>query len=169
MFEDMRQPPLVHTRSFHSNYDLLASYPEDGENLPVRTNAEGAPEIVLVPNMLPLPPASYANVPPLARHDHILVFSTTVTNTWVSGYGVLANDRDAEHDLLTATLVSGPMQGTLSLTASGFFTYTPTTGTLINDSFTYRASDGLHDSNVVRVTISAGRERTFLPVVQRGD
>ena len=40
--------------------------------------------------------------------------------------GVLANDTDADGDTLTAVLVAGPANGTLTLNADGSFTYTPT-------------------------------------------
>ena len=39
--------------------------------------------------------------------------------------GVLRNDSDANGDALTASLVQGPLHGTLALNADGTFTYTP--------------------------------------------
>jgi YVTN family beta-propeller protein len=59
---------------------------------------------------------------------------------------------DADNDALTYSLVSGPSSGTLSLSPSGAFTYTPSaaardaaaqTSFEDFDSFTVRASDGL--------------------------
>ena len=56
--------------------------------------------------------------------------------------GVLANDSDADGDPLTATLVTGPANGTLTLNADGSFNYTPNANFNGSDSFTYTAGDG---------------------------
>jgi len=56
--------------------------------------------------------------------------------------GVLANDTDQENDPLTAQLLSGPADGTLTLNADGSFVYTPNTGFSGTDSFSYQARDG---------------------------
>ncbi len=42
--------------------------------------------------------------------------------------GVLTNDSDIESDPLTALLVSGPTNGSISLAADGSFLYTPDAG-----------------------------------------
>ncbi len=47
-----------------------------------------------------------------------------------------------------------PAHGTLALAADGSFTYTPASGFVGQDSFTYKANDGSLDSNVATVTIS---------------
>jgi FtsP/CotA-like multicopper oxidase with cupredoxin domain len=68
--------------------------------------------------------------------------------------GVLGNDDDADGDALSASLVSGPANGTLNLNANGGFTYTPAgtfTGTV---SFQYRAYDGALYSDPVTVQIT---------------
>lgn len=52
--------------------------------------------------------------------------------------GVLGNDTDPTQDTLTAVLVSGPSNGTLTLNADGSFVYTPGLGFVPGgDSFTY--------------------------------
>ena len=81
---------------------------------------------------------------------------TTPLNTAlvVAAPGILANDTDADHEPLTATVLSQPAHGTLSLNANGSFTYTPTTGFSGADSFTYTASDGMLTSNTATVNIS---------------
>jgi VCBS repeat-containing protein len=56
--------------------------------------------------------------------------------------GVLGNDGDVDGDALTAMLVRGPANGTLTLNADGSFTYTPNADFFGNDSFVYAASDG---------------------------
>ena len=55
---------------------------------------------------------------------------------------------------LTAVLVTGPTHGTLTLNADGSFTYTPAANFNGSDSFTYRASDGLAQSNVATVSLT---------------
>ncbi len=55
--------------------------------------------------------------------------------------GVLGNDSDPEGGSLTAVLVSGPSNGTLSLAADGSFTYTHDGSDTTTDSFTYKAKD----------------------------
>ncbi|WP_255059507.1 Ig-like domain-containing protein [Mycolicibacterium arenosum] len=71
-----------------------------------------------------------------------------------AGTGVLANDTDVENSALTATLVSGPANGTLTLNANGSFTYTPTVNFNGTDSFTYTATDGQATSTAATVTIT---------------
>ncbi len=71
--------------------------------------------------------------------------------------GVLGNDYDADGDTLTAVLVSGPANGSLSLNANGSFVYTPNADWNGTDSFTYRANDGTVSGNVATVTIVVNR------------
>lgn len=59
--------------------------------------------------------------------------------------GVLANDRSPLDVLLSASLVSPPQHGTLSLAADGSFRYQPAEGFVGEDHFTYRASAGSSD------------------------
>jgi len=60
---------------------------------------------------------------------------------------------DADGDTLTYTVVTPPAQGALSGTAPNL-TYTPATGYLGADSFTYKANDGTVDSNTATVSIT---------------
>jgi len=83
-------------------------------------------------------------------HDQTL----TGSNFYFGGSGILANDTDADHDALTATLVAGPQNGSLTFSLDGTFSYTPTPGFSGTDSFTYQASDGLLTSNVATATIT---------------
>ena len=72
--------------------------------------------------------------------------------------GVLANDTDANGDILSAILVSGPSsrQGSLTLHADGSFEFTPTGSFTGTTSFQYVASDGEDSSQVATVTLSIG-------------
>ncbi len=65
----------------------------------------------------------------------------------------MANDREAGGSALTATLVSAPAHGTLSLQADGTFTYRPAAGFVGADTFTYAADDGVSASAPVAVRI----------------
>lgn len=92
-------------------------------------------------------------VKPVAFNDEYQVERDTVLNTKIVN-GVLANDVDDNYDALTAVKVSDPANGTLTLNTNGSFTYTPRPGYLGNDSFTYRARDGIDLSdNIATVTI----------------
>ena len=55
---------------------------------------------------------------------------------------------------LTAILVSGVSNGTLTLSSNGSFTYTPSLNFNGADSFTYKANNGSFDSNVVTVSLT---------------
>ena len=76
--------------------------------------------------------------------------------------GVIANDSDADGDLLTASLVSLPAHGTVSFASDGSFSYEPTTDYVGVDSFVYELSDGT-DTMEAEVTIQVGTD--FGPVV----
>lgn len=67
---------------------------------------------------------------------------------------VLANDSDPDGDPLTASLIAGPIQGSLMLNSDGSFSYIPNLGFNGNDSFTYVASDGSLNSGVVTATLT---------------
>ncbi|QIB64750.1 tandem-95 repeat protein [Kineobactrum salinum] len=71
-----------------------------------------------------------------------------------AGANVLANDSDPDGDSLTAILVNSTSNGSLQLNADGSFSYTPNTGYVGPDSFSYRASDGELNSDVVTVNLS---------------
>ncbi|MCI0359598.1 MAG: cadherin-like domain-containing protein, partial [Planctomycetaceae bacterium] len=90
---------------------------------------------------------------PQAQDDSFNVSEDSVLNIGFTE-GVLANDTDADGDPLTATLVSGPANGTLALNADGSFTYIPTADFTGSDSFTYTATDGAGVSNVATVNIT---------------
>ena len=91
------------------------------------------------------------NDAPVATSDNFNVNAGDTLN--VAATGVLTNDGDIEGDPLTAILVTGPANGTLSLAADGSLVYTPDTGFFGTDSFFYQASDGLLPSNTVEVQI----------------
>ena len=90
-----------------------------------------------------------SNAAPTAVDDTV----TTPEDTPVSG-NVLTNDSDSDGNPLSASLVTGPTHGSLSLAASGAFTYTPTANYNGPDSFSYAASDGAANTNAnVGITV----------------
>ncbi len=89
--------------------------------------------------------------PPAAVNDsYAVALGQTLT---IAAPGVLANDTNPGNAPLSAALVEEPLSGTLSLAADGSFTYTSTEAFAGQDSFTYRADNGLA-SNVATVTIA---------------
>jgi len=80
--------------------------------------------------------------------------ATEDTTLNISAPGVLSNDTDVDGDPLQAIVVTGPTHGTLSPGPTGSITYTPALNYNGADSFTYKASDGSLNSNIVVVSIS---------------
>ena len=72
----------------------------------------------------------------------------------VAAPGLLAYDSDAASGPLTIALVSAPIDGTVAINPNGSFTYTPNTGFVGTDAFTYQANDGIANSNVATVNLT---------------
>jgi VCBS repeat-containing protein len=87
----------------------------------------------------------------------------------VTAPGVLENDTDADGDSLTAVLVTGVSNGSLTLNADGSFSYTPNAEFIGTDSFTYKANDGEVDSTLpttVTITVQEdGMLYYYLPLI----
>jgi CSLREA domain-containing protein len=81
-----------------------------------------------------------ANTPPMARDDAYTGHENQMLN--VAPVGVLRNDSDANHDPLTAHLISGPRHGSVILHGDGSFRYVPKHGVSGAESFKYRVTDG---------------------------
>ncbi|MEZ0343103.1 Ig-like domain-containing protein, partial [Mycobacterium sp. pV006] len=79
------------------------------------------------------------NDTPVARNDSYTIDEDTPLV--VGGPGLVGNDTDVENDPLTAVLVDGPKNGTLTLNPNGSFTYIPDDNWHGLDSFTYKAVD----------------------------
>ena len=95
------------------------------------------------------------NGPPVAFTDSIILGLGSTSSLLANGTNnVLLNDIDPDGDVLTATLVSTPSFGTIVLNPGGTFTYVQDGVMNGGDSFTYKANDGVSDSNVVSVTIA---------------
>ena len=72
----------------------------------------------------------------------------------VAANGVLGNDIESLGHELTATQVTSPANGDLTLTGNGSFTYQPDADFHGTDSFTYKANNGTEDSNSATVSIT---------------
>ena len=95
------------------------------------------------------------NDPPVAFPDSITVGVGQTTSLLTGGSNnVLLNDTDPDGNPLTAELVTGTSSGTLLLNNDGTFSYTQNGVMDAGDSFTYKANDGLLDSNTVTVNIA---------------
>jgi len=76
----------------------------------------------------------------------------------VEAPGVLENDDTMEGGTMTASPWTGPSNGGVVLSSDGSFTYTPNTGFMGVDSFTYRVSndEGLGGVGTVTITVGSG-------------
>lgn len=96
------------------------------------------------------PPPPDENNPPVANNDS---YATLKNNA--GSLNVLVNDSDPDGDALGVVSVTDPPGGVVTFTAAGMVTYTPNTGFVGSDSFTYKISDGeLFDTATVSVTVS---------------
>lgn len=89
------------------------------------------------------------NTAPTASSSSAHVFTDTPTTLDLDAV-------DADFDVITYIVQSGPGHGTLSDCSSGSCVYTPTTGYTGTDSFTFIASDGELSSAPASVTITVG-------------
>ena len=103
------------------------------------------------------PPMGAPNSAPTAIADAFDMDQGT-TLTIAASEGLLANDLDSNSDPLSASVVTTPSDGSLSLNTDGSFTYSPNANFVGSDTFTYVASDGNSISSPATVTI------TVLPV-----
>jgi hypothetical protein len=104
--------------------------------------------------------AIFVSGPPLALDDGYSTNEDTLLTIPSSGvFGVLDNDLDLDLDPLTASVLTGPSNGVLSMNPDGSFTYDPNSDFNGIDTFTYEACDPggptpLCDSATVAITVS---------------
>jgi large repetitive protein len=93
-------------------------------------------------------------------NDAPVASAQSVTTNEDTAKAIALTASDVEGSTLTYTVVTGPAHGTLSGTGSAR-TYTPAANFNGADSFTFRANDGLLDSNIatVSITVSAVNDR----------
>ncbi len=83
-----------------------------------------------------------------------VVATVAGTPVTLTAAAVLANDSDPDGDAMTAELVAGAANGTVTMSADGSFTYTPNDGFRGTDTFTYEVTDGELVSGLIQVTVS---------------
>lgn len=89
---------------------------------------------------------------PVGVDDSYMVDEDTTLST--PAPGVLGNDSDPQNNPLTAILDTDVTHGSLTFNADGSFSYTPTSNYNGIDSFTYKATDGTHQSGVITVLLT---------------
>ncbi|QDV13024.1 putative outer membrane protein PmpB precursor [Rosistilla oblonga] len=89
------------------------------------------------------------NDAPVGQNDTFEV----IAGESLTGQGVLLNDLDVDGDSLTATLIDGPSNGTLTLLPDGTFSYQPDLEFAGVDRFTYVAVDGSEVSEPTEVLL----------------
>ena len=94
------------------------------------------------------------NEAPVALDDHYVVDRGHVLT--VSAPGVLGNDVDPDHDVLSARIISSPLIGAVTLNTNGSFTYTPPVDFSGQTEFRYEASDprGLRAQATVFINVN---------------
>ena len=108
-------------------------------------------ELNSAPQMVSLT-VTTTNVPPTAAADS---YSVAEDNALVVPVpGLLANDTDADGNLLLAILKAQPAHGAVTINLNGSFTYTPDDDFNGEDTFYYAAYDGLAYSADQAVTIT---------------
>lgn len=96
------------------------------------------------------------NAPTAVADSYTVDEDTTLTVSIAEG--VLANDTDVESDTLTAAITTTSAHGTVTLAADGSFVYVPNADYFGTDSFTYTASDGVHQSTAATVAITVAAQ-----------
>ncbi len=111
--------------------------------------------------------APSVNIPPDAQTD---LYSTLKNSPLAvsAAFGVFANDTDADGDVLEALLLSGPLNGAVTLNPDGSFVYTPTADFTGSDSFEYYAYDGIDLSldTFVIINVTEPEPPNSVPVAQ---
>jgi hypothetical protein len=92
------------------------------------------------------------NDPPVGFPESYLTAPGTPLEV-VAANGVLANDADPDNSSLEAVIETPTTSGSLNLAADGSLTYSPGFGFSGTDTFTYRVTDGLLESDPVEVAI----------------
>lgn len=98
---------------------------------------------------------------PIAQNDTFVTSQNQVFTA--NAPGVLGNDSDPNGDALSAQLLETVSHGSLTLGSDGRLVYTPTSGYVGVDQFTYRVQAGGQNSNTATVVIYVER-RNSAPV-----
>ena len=103
---------------------------------------------------------AYTNRTPVAQAGTLAVTED------VSASGTLTAT-DADGNTLSYSVVTAPTKGAVTLGTNGSYTYAPNLNTTGADSFTFKANDGIIDSNTATVTVTITAVNDA-PVAQAG-
>ncbi len=134
------------------------SYGRDGFSYVASDGEYDSPEREVVIDILPI------NDAPEANTDLYTVRQDALLDVPVE-QGVLANDRDVEHDPLRAAVYSLPSHGDLLLQVDGSFRYQPRLGFAGRDEFSYQVADAA-DQSLGRVVVDVLRSDNARPLAQ---
>ena len=114
-----------------------------------------------------IPAISIVNTLPIAKNDS----ATTNQNQAVTllSSNLLANDTDADKDVLTLSSVKNAVNGSVVLNASGNPVFTPTTNFTGNASFDYVVSDGKGGATSATVSVLVNPVTVNRSPVANGD
>ncbi len=101
------------------------------------------------------------NRPPVAANDSAQTLPATPVRI-----PVLRNDSDPDGDGISIASVGTPAHGAAVLNSDGTLTYTPSTGFLGNDVFSYAISDGRGGMATAQVTVQVGAGANAPPVAR---
>ena len=108
--------------------------------------------------------------PPVALNDSYSTPENTALSVG-SFTGVLQNDSTTTGGSLSASIVSSPAHGSLTLGSDGSFTYTPALGYTGPDSFTYKATDAFTNESanaVANILVTFPPTRAVFPAMSNG-
>lgn len=160
-------PPLYHVGGFTLETDGSFIYThDDSENFQDEFSyrlsdgeCTGSVYIVII-NI-----DSVADKRPIANNDLVPICVSEGDSIVISTYalGVLGNDIDTDlkDSILTATLITNPLHGSLIFNSDGTFTYIHDGGESTVDAFTYVCSDGDFislDTAIVSICITPGND-----------
>ncbi|MFQ6084398.1 MAG: S8 family serine peptidase, partial [Candidatus Aminicenantia bacterium] len=174
-------PPVANSQSVTTNEDTsvaitLTATDPDGDPLTysiVSQPANGllsgtAPNVTYIPNANYNGPDSFTfkandgkvdsniatvSITVMPVNDAPVANNQSVETTQDTPVAITLTASDIDGDLLTYTVVTPPTNGTLSGIAPTL-TYTPNPGFVGLDSFTFKANDGIADSNIATVSIT---------------
>ena len=110
------------------------------------------------------------NDPPVAVGEQYVVARDLTINI-AGGLGLLRNDLDIDGDTLEVSSNTQPGSGSVIVEPDGAFVYTPGEGFVGVDSFTYRVTDGLLNSDeaTVQLVVTEMHAETEFAIVRFGN
>ena len=146
-------------------YDIKIEYYEDSglASMKLSWSSPHTPNKEIIPTS-----QLFSNaVPPVSIADNYTAPANVAMD--VPAPGVLANDGDPNGYPLTAVLRRRASHGSVTLRTDGSFTYTPTAGYQGQDTFSYKANNGLMDGAETMVYLLVDKPPVVTSVVVNQD